>query len=113
MYGGRRGNGEIGAALATAATEVSSCLRDHAEPPGVMDCATVIWTARCVMAGLSIMVVELVPGRPNLAIEIVLGIVLFAVASSGVRRLLSHRHRAWEEAARWSGAVEASTEHPG
>ena len=83
-------NGAIGAAIATALTElaVMACAISLSAK-GVMDRATVAWSLRCTVAGAAIVPVALIDTSSFLALaaQVVLGVVLFAVAAVVLRVL--------------------------
>ncbi|MET0458725.1 MAG: flippase, partial [Ilumatobacteraceae bacterium] len=82
-------NGAIGAAIATALTEVAvmTCAI-WLSAAGVMDRSTVSWTLRCTLASLAILPVALIAGGSVITFvtQVGLGVVLFAVAAV-VRRV--------------------------
>lgn len=105
-------NGAIGAAIATALTEIAVmtcaiCLSSK----GVMDRATVSWALRCTLAGLAILPAALIDGDGALvlAAQVVSGVVLFGVAAvllrvTSIETVRSLLGRAWQMvAARRSG----------
>ncbi len=75
-------NGAIGAALATAVTElfVMTCALALSERL-VMDRAMVWWTLRCALAGLSIGLVGVFAGGTHLLVQIALGVACYAGAA--------------------------------
>ncbi|MET0143883.1 MAG: flippase [Ilumatobacteraceae bacterium] len=77
-------NGAIGAALATALTELFvMCCAIYLSSSGVMDRHVVAWSARCSIAGGAIVAVAFIPGDSafTLALQVVLGAALFGVAA--------------------------------
>ncbi len=75
-------NGAIGTALATATTElfVMSCAL-YLSARGVMNRSMVSWTARCILASLTIVAVGLLAGAGHVTVQVVLGVVAFGVAA--------------------------------
>ena len=78
-------NGAIGAAIATAATEVfvMTCAL-VLSARGVMDRVMVSWSVRCVAAGASIAVVVGLVAEAHLVVKVLLGVVSYAIASVAV-----------------------------
>ena len=81
-------NGAIGAATATALTEIFvMCCAIALSAPGVMDRSTVWWSVRCSLAGVAIVPVALFSHGTfaDLVFQVAIGAVLFGLAALGLR----------------------------
>ena len=81
-------NGAIGAAIATALTELFvMCCALYLSVTGVMDRGMFAWWARCTVAGLAILPVGMLSGGSAfvLVAQVVLGVLLFAVAAIALK----------------------------
>jgi O-antigen/teichoic acid export membrane protein len=88
------GNGAIGAAIATALTEVlvMTCAI-VLSTPGVMDRATTFWSIRCILASLCIVLVDVFAGDTHLVVQILLGVVVYTAACFALRVVSPHSVR--------------------
>ena len=81
-------NGAIGAAIATALTELAVMVCALSlSAAGVMDRSTVSWSLRCTLAGVAIVPAALIDSATvvGLAAQVLLGVVLFGLAALALR----------------------------
>ena len=83
-------NGAIGAAIATALTELFvMCCALYLSVTGVMDRGMFAWWARCTLAALAILPVAMLSGESTVVLfaQVALGALLYAVAAIALRVL--------------------------
>lgn len=82
------GNGAVGAALVTVATELFMlCGAVYLRPAGVLDRLTVGFLLRCTLACLVMVAVVMVAGSPGFVVKVVLGAVAYSAASILLRTI--------------------------